>query len=42
MVNRSIKGLGKVRKMLSKKQQKTEKSVQPSCEDTGCGCGNNT
>jgi hypothetical protein len=40
MTNRGIKGLGKIRKMNSKKQQKTEKTVQPSCEEPGCGCGN--
>jgi len=26
--------------MFSKNKQNTEKKVEPSCEEPGCGCGN--
>lgn len=40
MANRGIKGIGKIRKMNSKKKQITEESVKPFCDESGCGCGN--
>jgi|TARA_B000000477_G_C6067102_1_gene217051 hypothetical protein len=40
MANRGIKGLSKARKMFTKNKQNTEKKVEPSCEEPGCGCGN--
>ena len=39
MAKPGIRGIGKARKKIAEKKQRSEEKIKQSCKSPGCGCG---